>query len=238
MRTDSQVIFDLQWDLVGYVGYYKTLNAIVLAFRGTDSSNWGNWINNLKTWRQDKLYPIPEAPHALVHAGFYTLWASSSLKPNMTLAVADLLQKHPGASLMVTGHSMGAALGNLAALDMKFKFNFTDVRVWTFGSPRVGNYAWQQLFNTYMNESWRFTHNRDVVPSLPPTLIGFHHVAREVWSVDVETPLGLQEKVLMCDESGEDPSCHNSACYLGLCTSVADHLMYLGVEMYKDPMEC
>jgi hypothetical protein len=44
----------------------------------------------------------------------------------------------------------------------------------------VGNAAFQQLFNQHVNETWRFTHNRDVVPSLPPQLIGFHHVAREV----------------------------------------------------------
>ena len=58
----------------------------------------------------------------------------------------------------------------------------------------------------YVSESFRFTHNCDVVPSLPPQLIGFHHVAREVWLVDV-TEYGdeLDEKILMCDDSGEDP---------------------------------
>ena len=49
---------------------------------------------------------------------------------------------------------------------------------------------------------------------------------------------GVERKLLLCDGSGEDPSCHNSACYLGLCTSVADHLVYLGVHMYQDSDEC
>ena len=35
-----------------------------------------------------------------------------------------------------------------------------------------------------LQESWRFTHNRDLVPSWPPTWVGFHHLAREVWQVD------------------------------------------------------
>jgi hypothetical protein len=39
------------------------------------------------------------------------------------------------------------------------------------------------MVQEHVLESWRFTHNRDVVPSLPPSLIGFHHVAREVWQV-------------------------------------------------------
>lgn len=68
---------------------------------------------------------------------------------------------------------------------------------------------------------------------------GFHHVAREVWVVDVEgSGGGAEMKLLMCDGSGEDPSCHDSACYLGLCTSVADHLNYLGVSMYQDGPNC
>jgi len=53
-------------------------------------------------------------------------------------------------------------------------------RSWTFGSPRVGNLAWQKTFNSVVKESWRFTHNRDIVPSLPPELMGFRHLAREV----------------------------------------------------------
>lgn len=42
----------------------------------------------------------------------------------------------------------------------------------------------------------------------------------------------------LCDESGEDPLCHNSMCYLGLCSSIGDHLLYLS-EMYAPrPMGC
>lgn len=38
----------------------------------------------------------------------------------------------------------------------------------------------------------------------------------------------------VCDDSGEDPRCHNSVCFLGLCTSISDHLQYLGAHMYND----
>ena len=29
-------------------------------------------------------------------------------------------------------------------------------------------------------------------------------------------------------EPGESPICHNSMCYLGLCTSIVDHMQYMG----------
>jgi hypothetical protein len=36
----------------------------------------------------------------------------------------------------------------------------------------------------------------------------------------------------LCDKSGEDLACHNSVCYLGLCTSTLDHVMYLAGHIY------
>ncbi|MEW5319665.1 MAG: hypothetical protein WDW38_010805 [Sanguina aurantia] len=233
------VVRDSRWNLLAYIGYYSPLNAIVVAFRGTDSSSWGNWIENLRAWRTDHMYPIPEAPHALIHAGFYSLWAQSELLPGVTQAVAGLLALHPDAALYSVGHSMGAAVAQLCALDMKFMYNISHVGCYTYGAPRVGNQAYQELFNLQIAESWRFTHGRDIVPSVPLQYMGFHHVSNEVWLVDVESSAGSETKVLMCDESGEDPSCHNSACYLGLCTSVMDHLTYMGnVAMYQDGPQC
>lgn len=238
--TPHTVVYDLKWDVLGYSGYHKQMNAIVVSFRGTDSTNWGNWVENLRSYRMNKLYPVPGFPRAMVHVGFHMLWTQSDLQANITASVEALLKAHPGARLYVTGHSMGGALANLAALDLKFKYNFTYVGVWTYGAPRVGNFDYYSLFETVVDESWRFTHNRDVVPSLPPQLMGFHHTAREVWLVDATGPGGteIDQKVLMCDDSGEDPSCHDSACMMGLCTSVADHLDYLGIHMYRDDTEC
>ncbi|KAG2434517.1 hypothetical protein HYH02_012184 [Chlamydomonas schloesseri] len=244
-----RVVYDAVWDLVAYAGFYTPWRAIVLVFRGTDSSNWGQWAENMRAWRTDHMYPEPGFPHALIHAGFYTLWTGSSLQTTFTAAVSELVAAHPGARLVAIGHSMGGALAQLAALEVKLAYsNVTGggggpmhATVYTFGAPRVGNLAYQQLFNSFIDVSWRFTHNRDVVPSVPLQLMGFQHVAREVWEVDVDDPGaagGVERKLLICDGSGEDPSCHNSACYLGLCTSVADHLVYLGVHMYQDSEEC
>lgn len=78
------------------------------------------------------------------------------------------------------------------------------------------------------------THNRDIVPSVPLQLMGFHHVPREVWQVD----FGVHSALTVCDEGGEDARCHDSLCYLGLCTSVTDHLTYMGAHMYHSDAGC
>jgi predicted lipase len=229
------VHFDESWDLLGYVGYWPALNAKVLVFRGTDSSSWYNWAENMRAWRTDATYPVPGAPKSLrIHSGFLILWNSSSLASTFHEAFGQLMQQHPSGPTYVLGHSMGGALAQLAALDIKIMYKLPDVKVYTFGSPRVGNSVFEQFFASLMTESWRFTHGRDIVPSVPPQLFGFHHVSREVWLVDVASGDGIiEQQLIVCDDSGEDPTCHNSACRLGLCTSVADHLLYLGAHMYR-----
>jgi len=234
--------FDERWDLLGYIGYWPSMNAKVLVFRGTDSGSWYNWAENMRAWRTDTTWPVPGAPPALrVHSGFLILYNSSSVAVTFRQAFNDLLEQHPDGPTYVLGHSMGGALAHFAALDLKFNFFLTDVKVYTFGAPRVGNSVFADFFQEHITESWRFTHGRDIVPSVPLQLMGFHHVSREIWLVDVADPAdpsGVSQRVVVCDDTGEDPSCHNSVCHLGLCTSVADHLVYYGAHMYRGDGEC
>lgn len=235
------VHFDESWDLMAYVGYWPAMSAKVVVFRGTDSSSWYNWAENMRAWRTDASYPVPGAPTALrIHSGFLILWNSSSMATTIKAAFGEMLEKHPAGPTLVLGHSMGGALAQLAALDLGIAYKLEDVKAYTFGSPRVGNSVFADFFNEHVTEAWRFTHGRDIVPSVPPILLGFHHVSREVWLVDVDDPAsgGVQQRVVVCDDSGEDPTCHNSACRLGLCTSIADHLTYFAGHMYRGSGEC
>ena len=50
---------------------------------------------------------------------------------------------------------------------------------YTFGQPRVGNEAFANVFKTLVSE-YRVVHYADIVPHLPPEVLGFHHVATEV----------------------------------------------------------
>lgn len=224
------VVFDQGWDLQAYVGYSPELNAKLVSFRGTDSHSIFNWVENMRYWRTDFGVPYPGANGSLVHTGFFKSYNNSALRPNITAAIAHLQELHPDSSTYVLGHSLGGALAQICALDIAVNMGEQQVGVITFGSPRVGNAAFDAFFMQHVQESWRLTHNRDIVPSVPLQLMGFHHVPREVWEVsfDGHTVLGL------CDETGEDPRCHNSVCYFGLCTSLSDHLVYLGVPFYRE----
>lgn len=76
-----------------------------------------------------------------IHAGFFQSYNASNLQPNVTTAVAAMLQQHAGAHVYVIGHSMGAAVATICAIDVKYTFNLSrdQIHLYTFGSPRVGN---------------------------------------------------------------------------------------------------
>lgn len=248
----EKAIFDPLWDLQAFVGWSDDVDGIVVAFRGTDSHSYYNWVENMRTWRTDLSPEYLGMPrNAMVHGGFFYSYNSSYLGGNITESVLNIIQRRqrnprgggggsggswndvddgsaPMPTVFVAGHSLGGALATLCAMDLKLRLKINDVRLVTFGSPRVGNNVFAHWFDEYIAPHWRFTHNRDVVPSVPPGYMGFSHVAQEIWVVDVVPGKTL---VGVCDGSGEDPKCHNSVCHLGLCSSLADHLLYLS-EMY------
>lgn len=142
--------------------------------------------------------------------------------------------------------SLGGALATICALDIRLNLGIEDVRLYSYGSPRVGNAVFAEWFREYVKVRarwhdghrgarggsctlkceawglaassdgvvwwlwwccglaegsaaaahavaalpgalrgwvqvrWRFTHNRDMVPSVPIQLMGFRHVAQEV----------------------------------------------------------
>ena len=127
----------------------------VLCFRGSD--NVRSWITNL-----DAL-PAPWRGGGEVHRGF-----AAALDVVWPAVAAALRQA--AAPLVMTGHSLGAALATLAAS------LHPDAGLVTFGSPRVGDAAFGAAIEHRPAESRRYVNNRDLVCRLPSARLGYRHV--------------------------------------------------------------
>jgi len=198
----------------GYVGHEPS--SIVVSFRG--SASLENWLKNAEFWQTT----YPGVPGAAVHYGFYTGYmAVSTVVVNAVKAVRS---KYPSLPVKVTGHSLGAAFATLCALDL-LQHGVNNVQHWTFGQPRVGNQAFANYFNSQVTTRYRTVNQNDLVPHVPPSsLLGYYHVATEVWF-----PSNYQSYVI-CPGSGEDPNCSDS----DKIYSIEMHLMYLGYDQ-KNP---
>uniref|UniRef100_K3Y567 C2 domain-containing protein n=1 Tax=Setaria italica TaxID=4555 RepID=K3Y567_SETIT len=84
----------------------------------------------------------------------------------------------------VTGHSLGGALATLLALELSSsqmaKNGVIFVTMYNFGSPRVGNRRFAEVYNAKVKDSWRIVNHRDIIPTVP-RLMGYCHVEAPVY---------------------------------------------------------
>lgn len=171
--TAVQVVKDTKDNFQGLVGYSPQYDAVVVAFRG--SMDLTNWIDNMTFIKKRAYHAYPAVK---VHQGFY--WVYRSVADQLVPAIQTLLSSYPNARVMVTGHSLGAAVAAICTFELTFLDGVVVDALYSFGEPRVGNADFSAMLHNATIDVFRITHYRDVVPHLPPTWIGFEHTTREV----------------------------------------------------------
>jgi len=151
----------------------------ILVFRGTQRTT--EWIGNAYAVQQPYTYPDPDTGETLgnIHTGFRRI-ADSIVNP---LAVDAVQQINPNKPCYVSGHSLGAALATILALDIAVQVPALrpNVRVYAYASPRVGNVAFARHYGRILPNSYRITNLADAIPMLPPTKLRseFVHVGED-----------------------------------------------------------
>lgn len=107
IEDSNETVFNLE----GYVSVDNTRDEIVLAFRGSSSTR--NWIADFIFIQ----VPYSECDDCWVHDGFLQSW--NEVKATALELIETAYETYPNYSLVVTGHSLGAAVGTLAALELR-----------------------------------------------------------------------------------------------------------------------
>ncbi len=141
--------------LQGFVAANSTTKRAVLVFRGTEPKSLEDIFTdldaNLVSWNG----------LGLVHQGFAKSLAGAW--PDLE----TMLNRHHDKQFLFTGHSLGAALATLAAALRKPE------KLFTFGSPRVGNEAFVDSIADAVHE--RYVDCCDGVCKVPPKLANYRH---------------------------------------------------------------
>lgn len=196
-------------DTQGYIAHNDEM--IVLAYRCTTSAF--DWMTNFTTttsaWEPDIDIPQGHSGHfscmsglccedeykPRVHTGFY----------NNFLVTAPLIKEYidpllapdqPPRKLFVVGHSLGAGVANMATCYFLLQHDWAQlphkfVSV-TLGSPRsvkgaMGDLIQEQIWKLRPLDKaviCRMVRDKDIVTTLPPTMLGFVHLDKLVYITD------------------------------------------------------
>ncbi|VDM63589.1 unnamed protein product [Angiostrongylus costaricensis] len=206
----------------GYTAVLHNENAIVLSFRGTMRFtqliqeikksvfvSWSSWLFGGKISQY-------------FHDGFQKIWQGGMNKDFTVLKTM-----YPGYEIWVTGHSLGGSVASLVAsylIGTNYS-NANEIKLVTFGQPRIGDLQFSITHNSQLNYSFRVTHWRDIVPHIPLEQIGryYHHNHEAFYKYNM-TP----DSVTVCLGS-EGKRCSDS---LWFAASIADHRHYFEKDVF------
>ena len=142
---------------------------LTVVFRGSES--YTDWRYNLQI-KKVKLNGVK------VHGGYLKQLISTDICDKLVIKLQKLLKEYSDYDVYITGHSAGGALGTIFSymLSPLIKQNIVVV---SFASPRVGNKAWKQEYNSLSNiEHYRIVNNKDIITATP--YIRYHHCGKPV----------------------------------------------------------
>ncbi|KAK2462712.1 hypothetical protein APHAL10511_005230 [Amanita phalloides] len=161
-----------------YVGYAPSLNSVIVAHQGTNTSEIEAIATDADAFLENldsTLFPgISSSVEC--HSGFSNEQAKTAT--NVLSAVQTALSTHGAGRVTVVGHSLGAAIALLDGVYLPLHLT-VPVNAVTYGMPRVGN----QAFADYVDANLQLTHinnMKDPVPIVPGRFLGYHHPSGEI----------------------------------------------------------
>jgi len=140
---------------------------------------------------QDAIQDISYSKHTLsylprvrLHGGFCEQYDAIRLK--LRRKIWDIYATCQPFKILITGHSLGGALAQICALDLKMNpitgieaKDFGLVKVVTFGAPRTGGGNFKKIFEANISDHIRLIMQWDVVHNFPSYWLGFRHTKHE-----------------------------------------------------------
>jgi len=145
----------------GFLTHSPQRGLTVLAFRGTESGKLEDLLLDGETLQRES----PKSKGCFVHRGFFDGW--DRVRDRVTHLLGGRRTK-----LLVTGHSLGAAIATLAAIETE-----ADALI-TFGSPLVGNDKLGPLLSPKTKIRHRYVNCCDLITRIPPEKLDREHVAQ------------------------------------------------------------
>lgn len=206
----ANTIADLSTRHAEYLPFPADNDSHTLCAQSQPTDNRLSILPQLTKQHSKRTLKEPDCKNCTIHSGFLTSWQNT--RCTIIPHVEEALEKYPNYKLVLIGHSLGAAVATVAALE--FQARGYKPHVTTFGEPRLGN----RELNHYINRKFnlnatspddalfrRVTHVDDPVPLLPLEEWGYEMHAGEIYIAKGALPPSRND--LHACVGNADPSC-------------------------------
>ncbi|KZT25361.1 alpha/beta-hydrolase [Neolentinus lepideus HHB14362 ss-1] len=204
-----------------FIAHDQDTQTIVVAHQGTDPENILSIANDAQFLLTDLNTTLfPQAGQGVqVHDGFQKTFERTA--DGVLSGVQNALSSTGATKVLVTGHSLGAAIATMDAVMLKMNLDPSiSLTSTVFGLPRGGDQSWADLVNSNLGTSFtHITNQNDPVPTVPPEFLGYQHPQGEVHIVSANAT-GATQTVACPGTENDNCSDGNSLLHV----DVANHL--------------
>jgi triacylglycerol lipase len=166
LNAVDRVAMKTEEEFFGLVLQSDDEQQVLLTIRGTDT---------FLEWLVDAEFvpcAFPGVPSAgRVESGFCGVYSSLRVTSASATPLSLIGQLPPATKVTIAGHSLGAAVATLLALDVCVNLPDVNLTLYTYASPRVGDAAFARLCDARLATHYRVVNTADIVPRLPPAYV-------------------------------------------------------------------
>ncbi|RDB27699.1 Lipase [Hypsizygus marmoreus] len=183
-----------------FIAIDQATESVIVTHQGTESSSILSIVNDIQIQLVElntTRFPGVDAT-IRVHSGFQKTFERTA--DGVLAGVRSALDVSGFGKVLVTGHSLGAAIATLDALLLKRTLDpAINITTTLFGLPRGGNTAWADFVDANLAPTLTHISNQhDPVPVLPPRFLGYQRPAGEVHVRAVDGD-GEVSEIVECD---------------------------------------
>lgn len=140
--------------IFGFSGVDDSQKSIVLSYRGTE----GDLQLIVEILTANKPVTFTPAPSVQVSDYFFT--CTNLVYASVKADMQRLIAAHPGYTVYITGHSLGASVSVVTATQLALDgvLNGASVVLYNFGLPRTGSYGFAHLVDSIFPTLYRVVH--------------------------------------------------------------------------------
>lgn len=181
VQSTTQELVKIDKKVPVYFGFVlSSPQAQIIIFRGTQRTT--EWLLNLTALQINPQEEDKPQFSGRVHRGFVNIYR------DLVTQTREIARKlDPTKPCYISGHSLGAAIATLAAMDLAITMPQLrpQLRLYTYASPRIGNPAFANAHSQLIPNHYRIVNLADLVPLVPSTMffnnINYVHAGQE-WS--------------------------------------------------------